>query len=254
MNLSNVKFLKQVEKFTIDNSSTILTGVGAVGTITTAYLTGKASFKAANTIRDAQFQINLHELKAHELTFQEKVKIAWTHYIPPTVAGITTVAAIIAANRISAKRAAAMAAAYAISENKLNEFKDKAAEKLGVKKTAELENEIAQEKVNTNPVGKNVVYITNGGDSLFYDSYSGRYFNSSMETVRKAENDVNFEVINNGWMSLNDFYERVGLSRARVGDEIGWTNDQHLTVSYETTLSDDDRPCIVLDYKVTSIR
>lgn len=254
MNLSSFKFLKQVEKFAIDNSSTILTGVGAVGTVTTAYLTGKASFKAAKTIRDEQFRINLHELDQHELTLQEKVKLVWTHYIPPTVAGVTTVAAVIGANRISAKRAAAMAAAYAVTEGKLNDYKDKALEKFGVKKTDDIQGELAQDAVNANPVGRNVVYVTNGGDVLFHDTYTGRYFNSTMETVRRAENDVNFELNNGGYMSLNEFFEKVGLPRTGMGEEIGWTAGMNLKVSYTTAMAEGDRPCISLDYKVTSIR
>jgi hypothetical protein len=45
---------RRLLKFASDNSPAILTSAAVVGTITTAYLTGKASFKAADVIRDEE--------------------------------------------------------------------------------------------------------------------------------------------------------------------------------------------------------
>ena len=248
------KLIRQVEKFTVDNSPTILTALGVTGTITTAYLTGKASFKAAETISKEQFKINLHELKSHELTFKEKTKLVWTYYIPPTVAGAGTVAAVVCANRISSKRAAAMAAAYSISEKAFSEYKEKVVEKLGEKKEQAARDEIAQQKVDANPPGSAQVIVTGGGEVLFLDKYTGRYFYSSMETVKSAENEVNFRVLHNDYATLNDFYQQIGLSAAPVGEEVGWAADQGLYLNYSTTISDDKKPCIVIDYVVMPIR
>lgn len=245
--------LKVTEKFTIDNSPTILTAVGAVGTITTAYLTGKATFKAAGLIDHEQVRLDSYE-KSHPLSTQEKLGLVWKAYLPPALAGTLTVSAIIAANRIGAKRAAALAAAYALSEKTISEYKDKVVEKLGPKKEQALRDEIAQDAVNQNPVGKNQVYITGGGEVLCYDKYVGRYFMSSVETIRKAQNDIIQEIIYNNFAALNDFYMHLGLSRVGLGEEMGWNLDNPLEIEFSTTMSDDNRPCIVINYRVIPTR
>lgn len=248
------KLIRQAEKFTVDNSPSILTALGVTGTLTTAYLTGKASFKSADVINKEQFKINLHELHRHDLTFKEKVRLVWTYYIPPTVAGAGTVAAVICANRISSKRAAAMAAAYSISEKAYAEYKEKVVEKLGAKKEQTARDEIAQQRVDANPVGKNEVIITGGGEVLCYDLYTGRYFFSDMESLRRAENEVNLYVLHNDYATLNDFYRYIGLPNTKAGEEVGWTTDMTLEIIYSTTMSENNKPCISIDFKVTPIR
>ncbi len=44
------EFAKRTEKLVADNSPAILTAWGVTGTLTTAYLTGKASFRAADLL------------------------------------------------------------------------------------------------------------------------------------------------------------------------------------------------------------
>lgn len=146
-----------------------------------------------------------------------------------------------------------MAAAYTLSEKAYSEYKEKVVEKLGEKKEKAYRDEVAQRRVDQDPVGKNKVHITGGGDVLCYDLYTGRYFQSSMETIKKAVNDVNFQVINNWGATLNDLYAGLGLSRTKIGEEVGW-RDSLLEMDYSTTMSDDDRPCICLDYKVEVVR
>lgn len=244
--------LKVTEKFTIDNSPTILTAIGAVGTVGTAFLTYRSTSEASYLLfeEDAKRRMN----GEGPLTRPEILKLTWKLYWSPALAGTLTVASIIAANRIGAKRAAALAAAYALSEKTISEYKDKVVEKLGPKKEQALRDEIAQDAVNQNPVGKNQVYITGGGEVLCYDKYVGRYFMSSVETIRKAQNDIVQEIIYNNFAALNDFYMHLGLSRVGLGEEMGWNLDNPLEIEFSTTMSDDNRPCIVINYRVIPTR
>lgn len=247
------ELLKRAEKLTVDNSPAILTALGVTGTLTTAYLTGKATFKAAKIIEDEQFRLNLHN-QGHDLERKEKLALVWKTYLPPALAGSFTVTAIICANRIGNKRAAAMAAAYSISEKAFSEYKEKVVEKLGAQKEQKARDELAQERVDRNPVGKQEIYITGGGDVLCYDLYTGRYFQSSMESMKKAMNEVNLQVINHGFACLNDFYAGLGLALTKIGEEVGWDLEKPLEITFSTTMSDDDRPCICIDYIVVPIR
>lgn len=243
---------KHAEKFTVDNSPTILTVVGVVGTVATAYLTHKAAVKATCEVIERD---SVKKMKAEPtLTKGEVVKVTWKYYVPPVGAGTLTVAAIIGANRISMRRAAAMAAAYSISEKAYAEYKDKIVEKLGKNKEQAARDEIAQDHVNRNPMAQNQVIITGNGDVLCYDKYTGRYFMSSMEALKKAENDINFYILNNDYANLNDFYHLLGLPRVPVGEEVGWTPEFNFEILFSTSLSDNGKPCIVTDYQVCGVR
>lgn len=245
--------LNVAEKFTVDNSPQILTAIGVTGTITTAYLTAKATFKAADKIAFEQVALDKHD-KSHELSNKEKAKIVWTLYLPPAVAGTATVVCIIGANRIGSRRAAAMAAAYSLSQKGFEEYKEKVIEKLGKNKERAARDEIAQEHVDRNPVGKNEIIVTGGGEVLCYDKYTGRYFVSSMEALRKAENDINFYILNNDYANLNDFYRLIGLPTVPVGEEVGWTPEFNFEILFSTTISENGKPCIVTDYQVCGVR
>lgn len=249
MSLSEVA--KNVEKFAITNSPAILTGLAVTGALTSAVLAGKASFKAAELIAEAQNELdqsNLITLEQDVLETKEKVQLVWTLYIPAVGACVTTVIAIVAANQIGTRRTAAMAAAYSVSEKAFGEYREKVVTKMGEKKEQVVRDEIAQDRVDRNPASQNQLVMIGDSEVLCYDQFSGRYFNSSMETIKKAQNDLNFKILNEGYASLNDFYEEIGLEYISAGDEFGWSSDKKLEVSISTVLSTDQRPCLAIDY------
>jgi len=249
--------IKTVEKFTVDNAPLILTVIGATGTVTTAYLTAKATFQAAKKIQDKQFIEHLHvpanEHKNTEMSNTDKVKLVWTCYIPPAAAGVGTVTAIIYSNRISSRRAAAMAAAYSISQKAYDEYKEKIVEKLGVTKEQKARDEIAQDRLDRNPPGDNVI-IAAGGEVLCLDQFTGRYFKSDMETLKKAQNDTNYQILSRDYASLSDFYDRVGLPATSFSEEVGWNADKKCELLFSTVLAPDGKPCISFDFDISPIR
>lgn len=245
--------VNRIGKFTADNSPVILTAIGVTGTLTTAYLTGKASFKAAELITAEQKRLDL-EVKSHPLEIKEKVELVWRLYIPAAGTGLLTVACIIGANRIGTRRAAALATAYTISEKAFGEYRAKVVEKIGENKERAVRDEVAQDRVTNNPVTNREVIITSGGDVLCLDTYSGRYFKSDMETLKKAQNDVNYRVINYSYASLTDFYELIGLPRTKISDELGWRPEKMLELDISTALSDDGRPCLHIGFASEPIR
>src|SRR5213075_1850897 len=126
MHLPDVKRL--AGQFLEENASSILTAGGVIGVTMTAVLTGKASYKAGQLIQQEEERLEV------EMSTTEKVKMVWPSFIPPVALGAATIGSIVAANMMSAKRAAALAAAYGISERNLREYKEKTLEKLGVNK------------------------------------------------------------------------------------------------------------------------
>lgn len=249
------KYTKAAEKFVTDNSPLILTVIGAVGTATTAYLTGKATFEAAQQISDKQFEVNVKDDTRHVLTTKEKVLLVWKVYIPPAGVCVTTITAIICANRISTSRAAALAAAYKLSEKRIDEYKEKVAEKLGVRKESEVRDELAQQRVDRVPASVHEVIILGDGQVKCFDQPSERYFINTMEGVRQAVNDVNQQVLINGYATLADFYEQINLKPTLAAHEIGWTPDDLLDVHISSVIpAGASAPALAIDYDAKPIR
>lgn len=251
MDLINI--FRRLEKTAIDNSPAILTSLGATGVLTTAYLTGKASFRAVELIEREQRHIDRQE-KGYPMENRDKVNLVWRLYLPAISTGLLTMSAIIFANKVSNRRAASMAAAYSISERAFTEYKEKVIEKIGEKKEQEFRDEVAQDRVTRNPVNDNTVIITDTGEVLCYDQYTGRYFKSSVESLKQAENTVNYTILHHDYASLSDFYSELGLPPTRVSDEVGWTTDQLLSLDISTVMSNNNRPCIAIDFNHRPIR
>jgi len=238
---------KMAEKFFSDNASSILTGVGMVGVVGTAVLTHRAAVKASYVINEER-ERRTTETIPDAIEGTEMVGMVWKFYVPPVALGAATIASIYGANRMSAQKAAALAAAYGISESRFAEYKEKTLEKLGVKKETDLRAEIAQDRVSKDESSQ--VIILTDGDVLCYDLLTGRYFRSSVEKIRKAENKLNQELMYHEYASLSSFFDDVGLEATQYTDEVGWNQatDGVVEVKFSTTTSTDDRPCIAIEF------
>jgi len=239
-----------------ENSRTILTGVGVVGTVTTAYLSGTASFKAARIIDEERLQIeendkeieNGHVAGIYDLTLASKVRMTWRLYIPPVLMGAATVTAIVAANRIASKKIAALAIAGGLSDRALQEYKAKVVERLGENKARNMQDEIAQDRVTNNVANREVIAVGTG-EVLCYDMNTGRYFTSTVEDIKRAENKINWELIHFGSASLSEFFDQIGLPATTYSDNVGWNMNHQMEVVFSTTMTPDSRPCIAIDFK-----
>ncbi len=248
-----VDIAKRLERAAVDNSPSLLTGLAVVGTVATAYLTGKATIKAVQLIENEQRRMDKLET-SHPMESLEMVKLVWTEYIPPVLACGFTIGCIIGAHTIGSRRAAAVAAAYSLSEKAYNEYRDKVVERMGDKKEQRVRDEIAQDQVDRNPVSTKEVIITGNGDVMCYESLTGRYFMSNVEAIRKAENTINKQVLDSDYASLSEFFDLIGLPATEISEEIGWNTERMLEVKFSTTMSEDGKPCISVSYAYGPIR
>ena len=238
-----------------ENKTLLLTAVGVAGTVTTGVLSFRAGYKASEIVEE-EAQAFFAEHPDHDVVdfdMKTKIQLVWAQLIPPVGVGAFTIAAIIAAHRIDANKAAALAAAYGVSERALTEYKDKVREKLGEGKEQALRDEIAAERLQKDPVQDKQVIIAGSGEVLCYDNISGRYFQSSMEELKQAENQVNYELVHHNECSLSFFYDKIGLPATRHSNEVGWNSNNLLELNLSTQMSTDNRPCIVVDFVVGPI-
>jgi hypothetical protein len=253
---------KQVEKFAVDNAPGILTGVGAVGAISAALLTGKATFRATKLIEEKKTELwqmtpdtaSGNQPDYPELSTKDTIKLVWTEYLPPAGVLGVTLAAIICANRVSTARLAALATAYSLNEKHFGEYKEKVIEKFNANKERQVRDEIAQDRVTANPPKDAQIIITGNGDVLCHDLPTDRYFKSNMEKLRQVMNDINAQVNEVGYARLSEFYTALGLKDTPYSMELGWTRDRLFVLQFSAVLTDDNQPCISVDYSAEPIR
>lgn len=234
------------------NSSTILTGIGVAGSIGSAILAVKATPGAVRKLDEAflekQDVLNNGELGLVSLTKREVIKIVWKDYIPAVGLQVITITCIIGAQGINMRRQAALISIATVSETAFREYQERVREEAPAT-DRKVRDDIIQSKIDENPVSKSeVIIVAGGGDQLFYDAHTDRYFMSTMQKVQKAVNDINFRVLNQNYASLNEFYSMIGLKPVAQGDETGWTAEHTLEIDYNAKISDDDRPAIALDF------
>lgn len=224
--MNQTKFLKSIKHSLKKSSPLILTCIGACGVAVTAVSAVKATPKAIKLIDKET------KKKGEKLTPFEVVKATWTCYIYPTIIGASTILCIFSANALNKKQQAVLTSAYALINQKYKDYANKVKELYGEETHKRIIEELAVEKA------KDVSIITPGliesssidfededeEPRLFYDSFSERYFESTISKVLQAEYYLNRNFCL-GWIpSVNDFYDFLGLEHTEIGDEIGWTN------------------------------
>lgn len=216
--MTNAQFL--LKKY----SPIILTGTSMVGVVATTILGIKATPKALKLINEAE------ELKGNKLSKKEIIKVAWKPYIPTAISCITTLGTILSLHILNSKTQNALTAAYATLNNLHQEY---------VAKTKELYGEDADQRVKNAILNDHPATFKNfnEGGQLFFDYQSLRYFESSIEDVLKAENDLNEEFAASGAVTMNDFYRLLGLEPLSYANEIGWYDDgTYFEIKFENQL------------------
>lgn len=165
---------------------TICSCLAALGVIATGILSAKAALKAEETVNDKN------------LSAKDKIKKVTPVFTPPIVAGGATIGLIFTANAFGrgqqAALAAGMASIYTSLQTKLMAQEGRISGEADTKQTL-----------------------------TFYDPFSMRYFERTIDEVLEAEYHLNRNFILRGDASVNEFYRFLGLEETPDGDEYGWS-------------------------------
>lgn len=255
----NQKFVDAFETFTSfakKRSPSILTAcsvVGLVGTVYYAYRAGKVIPKIVEKKKEELSKCKKEDKEARKEVVFEGIKEAAPSTVPVLLLGASTTACIIGSNSISSKRIATLSAAYALSETAVKDLNRKMVEVVGEKKAREVRDSIVKEKLEENPpTADSRVIITGQGDVLCKDGFSGMYFRSNAAKIEQAILALSYQVMQEMYVSLNDFYYHLGLDNAMIGDEFGWTSDDlvqgKLPISISAQLTPEKDVCLCIDY------
>lgn len=261
--MSFKEFWAKTKNSAVKHSPELLIAAGLIGMASSIILSIKATPKAEAAIAKAKVKVKKEEpapgvevlrgAEIVEISKMDTIKVTWKYYIPAMTTFVLSSACIIGSNRISAKREAALAAAYALTERAFKTYKDKVVETIGEKKEKTIMDSIAEDQIKENPpqtTGSQV--ILGSGKSLCRDAMSGRYFYQDIEKIKRAEIDLNYKMLNEMYISVNDYYEAIGLEETTAGEDLGWcVNNGKLRFVYSPILTEGkDEPClnIAFDY------
>lgn len=193
------------------------------GLVATAVLTAKATPKA-NDI-----------LKKHEKEETvEKIKAVTPAYLPAILSGAATVICIFGIGTLNRKQLASLTGAYGLVTKRYQDYKKKVIEKFGEEAHKNILDDLEIEHVKPEHTLYTTGLISSSSldygiedevERLFYDCYSERYFTSTISKVIQAQYHLNRNFMLAGSVSLNDFYEFLGIEKTEFGDRVGWAID-----------------------------
>ncbi len=215
-------------------SPVALSCAASVGVIVTVVTAIKATPKAVELVK-ADSRKN-HNGDPYAYTRKEAFMSAWKCYIPTAAFGLSTIACIMGANALNSRKQAALTSAYALINQSYKEYKDKLKELYGEEAHNAIVDSIVSEKCKdvflyaSDWAGYSCLDF--GEDTAaypeivrtFYDSFSQRYFETTISKVIQAEYHLNRNFMFKGVIPLNDFYEFLGLEKTEFGETVGWSS------------------------------
>lgn len=208
---------KVAKPFVKRNLPTILTSTAAIGVVATAVTSAKAAPKAVKLLEKAE------EKKGEKLTKLEKVKVAAPVYIPAAIIGTATITCVFGSDIINKRRQAALVSAYTVLDQSYKAYRDKVKDILGEETDTQIMSEIAKDKFEKVKDQFDLNDADKDDDvKLFFEEYSGRYFEATMSDVLEAEYHFNRNFALRDYADLNELYSFLGLPETAYGATVGW--------------------------------
>lgn len=244
MNKSNVSTLiKSTRTFMGKHSPEILTAIGIVGMFGAVVSAVKATPKAMKSVEKEK-----QEKKVEKLTPVQTVKATWKHYIPTAIMCTTSTICLVGANTKLLKRNAALATAYKLSETALTDYREKVKETIGEKKEQIIQEQVEAERVEKSDSNSGVV-MTGKGFTLCREAYTGQFFRSDIEQVKRAINSFNSDLNKYSYGSLNELFDYLNIDHSDIGDYVGWRSDKGLVEPNFSSCLKDGEPCLVVRFE-----
>lgn len=238
------------------NKRNILSGMALGGIGINAYSWFKAGYMCKPIMDGMQEEMDLVEdgdKSAERAVVFDAAKKIIPKVLPATISSIATGGAIVLANNEAAKEIAVLSTCYTFAKTNLSDTKNKMKEMFGVKKERDVRDKVVNDRFQ-NGVMPPPDMNPGPGDSICKDEYSGRYFYSNAAKIQHAIDKISMSLIGETWVSLNDFYDLIGLDNIKMGDDFGWgpedCNFSSIPITFTACLDDRSRPVLVVEFDV----
>ena len=231
----NLSILRTAQTFILRNSHHILTGLALLGVGASVALSVRAD--------RIMHEWDIDEFK--QLSKEQWIKLYVRIYAPPAIAILATGACIVGAHSISVKRESSLLLAYEGTRSMYDRYRATVQDRLGPE-----EKEIANKAASKAQPAPRETIVYGEGDCLFYDAYSGRYFKSTVNKIDRVVNELNYTLLREMCVSLNEFYAGIGLEGISLGDQLGWNEQRQIEIHYGAKVSEEGKAVVVVDFVV----
>ncbi|GHV47380.1 hypothetical protein FACS189499_04790 [Clostridia bacterium] len=247
--MNGKQFLQKADDKLMRATPTILTCISTIGVVATAVLAVKATPKVLKLLETAA------DNKGEELTKLETVQVGVLPYIPAMITGVATVICVFGINVLNKRNQASLASAYAMLSESYRRYVKAAKVVYGEDADSKIKAEMAKDAY-VSADGYSMYSLDDDTESeriLCHDIHSNRYFTTTLAAVLNAEYHLNRNLQLRGWVSLNEFYDFLGIDDVPNGNKIGWCLDEMMTdgimwLDFENgrTKLDDGMECLVI--------
>ena len=239
MKLKLLSAFAVVKNFTIANSPIILAVVSIIGLVFTVIMAIKQVAKARRNLDDAYARFG------DDIRTSDKIRAVVVPFIPVIISLVLTIASIVTGTFISNRRITSAIQAANVAQATLTTVEEKIKSELGDKAADTVHEAVTKERIakaekESEQKGTPVSEYRED-QSNFFDETSGRIFYSSLSDLKKAENDINADLVAQlqygvgGWYLLNDAYAHMGLEDIDVGNALGWDIERTGLITLNTT-------------------
>lgn len=205
-----MSWLSAIGDYISDHKSEIAFGAGIIFTGATTVLAVNATPKAMDSIKEQTI------VEGRELTFWEKVKVSWKHYILPAATEAIGLTCLFYGKTVDVKATGAALAIADASQKLLKTYTEKVVEEIGEKKEETVRRAAYEERAKEDfavykPRPSEDASLLNG-DSWFYYPWVGKKFISSKLKIKAAENVINEKINEDDYVALDDFFYEISDS------------------------------------------
>lgn len=124
-------------------------------------------------------------------------------------------------------------------------------EQFGEGAAAKIDEAVAVKHANAMPVWSDRTIINTGhGFDVFYDDWTAKWFYSDINFIKSKVNELNFQLLNDMYVSVNEFYDALDLPTAGCGTGQGWNVDYGtIDLQYFAELDEDDHAYTIIKFR-----
>lgn len=254
------------------HSPQLLTGGATIGVILTGVLSYRAGLKSERILNEKRKEfkyIDPDDREAKRSILFETVKDITPYVLPAVVVGGLTIVCCNKAQAINASRIATLSSIVGMATKELTDVHEEMVETFGEKKAKQVRDKAMQRRFNKEHPndGEECRYLFDcGGDILCCDIYGDIYFTSTHEKVRQAIENLSYQCADEGNVTLNDLYLKLGIPTKDWANSVVWsyrdlkyeTNNfgvpiPKLPIETTTILGFNDKPCLGIRYDCDSV-
>lgn len=181
-----------------------------------------------------------------EFTKKDEVIILVKNHVPSIILFTVSSIAVVGASVIHNKRNAGLVAMLKVGETAALEYKTIVKEVVGKEKSEEIEKKYNETKSTPD---RNGPIIITGDNYWIRDELTGVQWQGNIQQIINAANESNEKIYSENYISIQEFYDELGIDSAPINTLIGWNMTIGLVKPKFDAMIENGKPIVILAYE-----